>query len=84
MPVAGIYEMSSTMHNGHSTWESALNDIVLFKGTSGAWQFDQTIESDTENAVNGDCPSSALLGLHTFPVQIASQDGLFMSKIYLR
>ena len=84
MPVAGIYEISSTMHNGHSTWKSALNDIVLFKGTSGAWQFDQTIESDIENDENGDCPSSALLGLHTFPVQIASQDGLFMSKIYLR
>ena len=84
MPVAGIYEMSSTMHNGHSTWKSTSSDIVLFKGIYGTWQFDQTIESDTENAVNGDCPSSALLGLHTFPVQIASQDGLFMSKTYLR
>ena len=84
MPVAGIYEMSSTMHNGHSTWKSTSSDIVLFKGTCGAWQFDQTIESDTENADNGDCPSSALLGLHTFPVRIAPQDGLFMSKICLR
>ena len=77
MSVSGLYEMSSTIHNGHSTWESTLNDMVLFKGTSGAWQFDRTIESETVNADNGDCPSSALLGLHTFPVQIASQDGLF-------
>ena len=76
--------MSSTMHNSHSTWESTSNDIVLFKGTSGAWQFDQTIESDTENADNGDCPSSARLGLlvYTFPVQIAPQDGSFMSSKY--
>ena len=59
MPVAGIYEMSSTMHNGHSTWESTLNDMVLFKGTSGAWQLDRTIESETEYADDGDCPSSA-------------------------
>ena len=82
MRVAGIYEMSSTMHNGHSTWKSALNDIVLFKGTSGAWQFDQTIESDIENDENGDCPSSAQLGL--FSVQIASQDGLFRTSRYFR
>ena len=63
------------MHNGHSTWESTLNDMVLFKGTSGAWQFDRTIESETVNADNGDCPSSAQLAF--IPVQIASQDGLF-------
>ena len=63
------------MHNGYSTWESTLNDFVLFKGTSGAWQFDRTIESETVNADNGDCPSSAQLAF--IPVQIASQDGLF-------
>ena len=82
MPVGGVYEMSSTVHNGHSTWESTLNGMVLFKGTSGAWQFDRTIESDTENDDNGDCPSSAKLGLHTrtFSVQIAPQDGLFMTR----
>ena len=76
------------MHNGHATWESILNDLVLFKAASGAWQFDRTVESDTENDENGDCPSSAQWASHirvsTFPVQIASQDGLFMSKIYLR
>ena len=84
MPVAGIYEMSSTMHNGHSTWKSTLSDIALFKGTSGAWQFDHTIQSDTENADNGDCPSSAEWAsqVRTFPVQIASQDGLFISSKY--
>ena len=82
MPVSGFYEMSATMHNDHPTWESTLNEMVLFKGTSGAWQFDRTIESDTENDHHGDCPSSALLGLHTFPVQIASQNGLFMSSKY--
>ena len=81
MPVAGIYERSSTMHNGHSAWKSTSSDIVLFKGTSDAWQFDQTIESDTENADNGDCPSSAQLAL--FPVQIESQDGLFSLSRYL-
>ena len=82
MPVSGYYEMSSTMHNGHSTWKSTSNDIVLFKGTSGAWQFDRAIESDTENADNVDCPSSARLGLlvYTFPVQIAPQDGLVRSS----
>ena len=82
MPVAGIYERSLTMHNDHPTWESTSNDILLFKGTSGAWQFDQTIESDTENADNGDCPNSAQLGL--FSVQIASQDGLFRTSRYFR
>ena len=51
MPVNGTYYMSSTIHNGHSIWESTVNDMVLFKGTSGAWQFDRTIESDTENHV---------------------------------
>ena len=75
------------MHNDHPTWESTSNDILLFKGTSGAWQFDQTIESDTESADNGDCPSSAQWASHirvsTFPVQIASQDGSFMSKRYV-
>ena len=71
--------MSTTMHNGHSTWESTVNDMVLFKGTSGSWQFDRTIESDIENDNIGDCPGSAQMGLHTFPVQIASQDG--MTKI---
>ena len=78
MPVAGIYEISSTMHNGHSTWESLSNDMVLFKGTNGAWQFDLTVESDTENDDNGDCPSSAQLAL--FPVQIAAQDGMIISR----
>ena len=73
MHVAGIYEMSTTMHNGHSTWESTLNDMVLFKGTSGSWHFDRTIESYTENDDIGNCPDSAELDL--FPVQIASQDG---------
>jgi len=82
MPVAGFYERSSTMHNGHSTWKSTSNDtsLMLFKAASGAWQIDQTIESDTENDHHGDCPSSAQLGL--FPVQIASQDGLFISSKY--
>ena len=86
MPVSGLYEMSSTMHNGHSTWESTLNDLLLFKAASGAWQFDRTIESDTEYADNGDCPSSAQLAsqICTFPVQIAAQDGLSMSCIYFR
>ena len=82
MSVAGIYEMSLTMHNGHSTWESTLNDMVLFKAANGAWQFDQTVESDTENDDNGDCPSSAQLAL--FPVQIASQDGMIMSSRHFR
>ena len=67
--------MSTTMHNGHSTWESTVNDMVLFKGTSEFWQFDRTIESDTENNDIGNCPDSAQMGLHTFPVQIESQDG---------
>ena len=73
MPVGGLYEMSSTMYNGHSTWESTLNDMMLFKGTSGSWQFDRTIESDTENDDIGNCPDSAEMAL--FPVQIESQDG---------
>ena len=77
MPVSGYYEMSSTMHNGHSTWESMLNDLVLFKAASGAWQLDRTVESESENADDGDCPSSAQLAsrICTFPVKIASQDG---------
>ena len=83
MPVSGLFEMSSTVHNGHSTWESTLNDMVLFKGTSGAWQFDRTIESDTVNAYNGDCPSSAQWAQIRTPVQIASQDGLISSSRYL-
>ena len=83
MPVSGLFEMSSTMHNGHSTWESTSNALVLFKGTSGAWQVDQTIESETVNADNGDCPSSAQWAQIRTPVQIASQDGSFMSKRYV-
>ena len=79
-PVSGLFEMSSTMHNGHSTWESTSNALVLFKGTSGAWQVDQTTESESEDDENGDCPSSAQLML--FSVQIASQDGLFRSTGY--
>ena len=66
------------MHNDHSTWESTSNDMVLFKAANGAWQFDQTVESGTENDDNGDCPSSAQLAL--FPVQITAQDGMIMSS----
>ena len=86
MPVAGIYEMSSTMHNGHSTWESTSNDMVLFKATSGAWQFDRTVEGGTEVADSADCPSSAQWAslLRTFPVQIAPQTGMIISSRYLR
>ena len=72
------------MHNGHSTWESTLNDMVLFKAANGAWQFDQTVESETENDDNGDCPTSAQWASHTFPVQIASQDGMIMSSRHFR
>ena len=83
MPVSGVYEMSSTMHNGHSTWESTSNDLVLFKETSGAWQIDRTIESEIEIADDGDCPSSAQWARIRTPVQIASQDGLISSSRYL-
>ena len=76
--------MSSTVHNGHSTWESTSNDLVLFKETSGAWRFDRRVESNADNHDNGDCPTSAQLGLYTFPVQIESQNGLFMPIRYLR
>ena len=79
MPVNGYYEMSSTMHNGHSTWESTSNEMVLFKGTSGAWYFDRTIKRNTGNYDSDDCPGKTELALHTFPVRIASQGGLFMS-----
>lgn len=65
------------MHNGHSTWKS--NDMVLFKGAYGNWQFDRMIKNDTENDDDGECPSSTMLMSHTrtFPVEIESLDGLF-------
>ena len=78
MSVSGLYEMSSAVHNGHSKWKSISNDLLLFKASGGTWQIDQTVESDTENDDNSDCPSSAKFAL--FPIQIASQDGLFMSS----
>lgn len=79
--------MSTTMHNGFSTWTSTSNDIVLFKGASGQWQFDHKIEVlpyflEVTGSVNKvDCPSARQWAalLYTFPIQIESLDGLFMS-----
>ena len=86
MEIGGIYEMSSTMHNNHSTWESTSNDMKLFKGSFGVWQIDQTIQNDIFNDDNGDCPSSAQWAsqIRTFPVQINAQDRLFMARRYCR
>ena len=80
MPVAGFYEKSMTMHNGHSTWESTLDNMVMFKGTCGVWQFGQTAEDKTENDDTDDCPSGTQWALSTFSIQINSQDGMFLSS----
>ena len=82
MPVAGIYEMSATMHNGHSTWKSTSNEVVLLKSTSGAWQLDRTVENDIVHDYYGDCQSSTKRAL--IPLRIESQDGLIMSSRHFR
>ena len=82
MPVSGLYEMSATMYNAHSTWESTSNEIVLFKSTSGAWQLDRTVENDIVHDDYGDCPSSTKRAL--IPLRIESQDGLIMSSRHFR